>query len=67
MTKASAITSEPRRISLVIPTWNAGALFHEVLEAIASQDVEDGVEVVVIDSGSTDGTADLARAAQLVL
>jgi len=59
----SAITSEPRRVSLVVPTWNGGALFHRVLEALAAQDLEDGFEMVVIDSGSTDGTREAARAA----
>jgi len=59
----SAITSEPRRVSLVVPTWNGGALFRKVLEALAAQDLEDGFEMVVIDSGSTDGTREAARAA----
>ncbi len=63
MTDASAITAEPRRISLVIPTWNGGARFREVLLALASQRLEGGFQLVVVDSGSTDGSADAARAA----
>ncbi len=48
---------------MVIPTWNAGARFHEVLEALRSQSFEGGFELLVIDSGSTDGTPEAARAA----
>jgi rhamnosyltransferase len=57
----SAIRREPRPVSVVVPTWNGGALFRELLVALASQDVEH--ELVVIDSGSRDGTAEAARAA----
>jgi rhamnosyltransferase len=56
-----AITSEARPVSVVIPTWNGGRLFRELLVALASQDLEH--ELVVIDSGSSDGTREAARAA----
>ena len=59
----SAITREPRRVSVVIPTWNAGERFLEVLAALDSQDIDEGFEFVVIDSGSTDGTAERAARA----
>lgn len=59
--RASAITSEPRPLSVVVPTWNGGARFRELLVALASQDAEH--ELVVIDSGSRDGTAEAAREA----
>jgi rhamnosyltransferase len=59
--RPSAIQSEPRALSVVIPTWNGGARFREVLEALGSQDVEH--ELLVIDSGSRDGTAEAARSA----
>ena len=49
------------RVSIVIPTRNAGPGFERTLEAIAAQDLDEPYEVVVIDSGSTDGTPDLAR------
>jgi len=61
--KGSAITSEPRAVSCVIPTWNGGARFREVLEALGSQELTDGLELVVVDSGSTDGTPEAARTA----
>lgn len=51
------------RISLVIPTWNAGPLFHEVVDAINALDGVVFDEKVAIDSGSTDGTVEVARQA----
>lgn len=57
----SAISGESRPLSVVIPTWNGGARFRELLLALASQDLEH--ELVVIDSGSRDGTPEAARAA----
>jgi len=48
-------------ISVVIPTKNAGPRFKDTLEAIHAQDTHEEVEVVVVDSGSTDGTPELAK------
>lgn len=42
--------------SVVIPTWNAGPIFAEVLEAVMGQRTPWPFEVLVIDSGSTDET-----------
>ena len=44
----------------MIPTFQAGPGFDELLRRIFSQKTELGYEVLVIDSGSTDGTAELA-------
>ena len=49
------------RASLVMPTWNAGALLEEVLSAVDAQPGADRLERVAIDSGSTDGTVDVLR------
>ncbi len=49
------------RISVVIPTRNAGPRFERTLEAIADQKLGEPFEVLVIDSGSVDGTLDLCR------
>jgi len=54
-------TATTPRLSVVVPTWNGGARFRELLVALASQDLEH--ELVVIDSGSRDGTLEAARAA----
>lgn len=45
-----------KKISIVIPTKNGGAVFEEVLWGIRGQKFEGEVELVVVDSGSTDGT-----------
>ena len=50
-------------ISVIIPVKNGGADLRRCLDGIAAQEVADEVEVVVVDSGSTDGSVDVARAA----
>lgn len=44
-------------LSLVIPTHNKVALLRRTLESLARQEVEGDFEAVVVDDGSTDGTA----------
>jgi len=48
-------------ISIVIPVRDGGAGLRRLLEAIRRQRVDDEVEIVVVDSGSTDGSQELAR------
>jgi rhamnosyltransferase len=48
-------------ISVVIPVKNGGVDLVRCLSAIEGQQVDDEVEVVVVDSGSEDGSVDLAR------
>ena len=54
-------------VSVVIPTRNGGARFREVLTALDAQEIEGGFELVVVDSSSTDGTAEAAAAAGAVV
>jgi len=54
-------------ISVVIPVKNGGADLARCLGGIAAQEVAEEVEVVVIDSGSTDGSPERARAAGAVV
>jgi rhamnosyltransferase len=49
-------------ISVVIPVKNGGADLVRCLDAIERQVVDAKVEVVVVDSGSTDTSAEVARA-----
>jgi abequosyltransferase len=49
------------RLSVCIPTYNFGAFIGETLQSIAAQ-LEDGVEIVVLDGGSTDDTAEVVGA-----
>ncbi|HEV7943573.1 MAG TPA: glycosyltransferase family 2 protein [Solirubrobacteraceae bacterium] len=46
-------------VTVAIPVRNGGDLFAQVLRAIAGQTVDH--ELLICDSGSTDGSADLAR------
>jgi rhamnosyltransferase len=48
-------------ISVLIPVRNGGAALRRCLEAVRAQRTERPVEIVVVDSSSTDGSADLAR------
>jgi rhamnosyltransferase len=54
-------------ISVVIPVKDGGADLVRSLDGIARQRIEETVEVVVIDSGSADGSAARARAAGAVV
>ena len=48
-------------VSVVIPTYNGGPLFEEVLERVFRQKMQPS-EVIVIDSSSSDGTELVAKA-----
>lgn len=49
------------KVSVVIPTKNAGPQLRHVLNAVMAQQTSWIYEVLVIDSGSTDGTVDLVK------
>lgn len=51
-------------VSVVIPTLNAGPEFSRLLRKLHAQQGLGGLEIVIVDSGSTDGTLACARAAQ---
>jgi rhamnosyltransferase len=53
----------PESVSVALPVLNGGQRFREVLAAIRAQILDAEVDVVVIDSGSTDGSPEAARAA----
>lgn len=52
-------------VSIVVPTLNAGSRFEHLCRHLAQVRARYGVEVMVIDSRSTDGTPERARAAGL--
>ncbi len=50
---------ETRQVSLVIPTFNGASRIGGCLEALLSQTGECGVEILVVNDGSTDRTAEI--------
>ncbi|WP_427184295.1 glycosyltransferase family 2 protein [Bordetella bronchialis] len=49
------------RASVIIPTKNPGSLFRHVLDSVCAQSTSFEFDVLVVDSGSTDGTVDFVR------
>lgn len=54
--QAAASTGVAPRVSVLIPTRNAGVGFAQTLQAVTSQALDEPYEVIAIDSGSRDGT-----------
>ena len=50
-------------VSVIVPTWNGGKRFRACLAGIAAQEGVGPRELIVLDSGSTDGTVEAAREA----
>ena len=59
-TDSKQATVRAGRVALIIPTFNAAQLWTALLEGIRAQSLKPD-QVIVIDSSSSDGTADLAR------
>ena len=53
--RSGVLSAEPL-VSIVIPTRNGGARLRQLFGALASQVTDFQTEVVVVDSGSSDGT-----------
>jgi glycosyltransferase involved in cell wall biosynthesis len=53
--------NQPSGISIFIPVYNGGKLFSQCLEQIDQQTYPGTVQLIIVDSGSTDGTVELAK------
>jgi rhamnosyltransferase len=53
--------SQSPAVTLLILTWNAGAEFPGILRSMQNQKLDRSFEILVIDSGSTDGTEAFLR------
>lgn len=51
----------PPEVSVVIPVKNAAWIIERVVDAVKAQHAPWSFEIIVIDSGSTDGTLDILR------
>ncbi|CAN5886678.1 N/A [soil metagenome] len=49
------------KVSIVIPTYNAGPDFSTLLGRISAQQTDFDYEIVTVDSGSSDGTPEIAE------
>jgi rhamnosyltransferase len=47
--------------TVVIPTFNGERYLRRILEILSQQDLDGSFDILVIDSGSTDGTLDIVR------
>ena len=54
-------------ISVIIPNYNGGRIFPKCLEMIGQQDYVGKVQLIIVDSGSTDGTVGWAERAGAVV
>jgi len=59
----SAVEAPQKCCAVVIPTKNAGALFQRVMDGLRRQTIWSDIDLVVVDSGSTDRTIEIATAA----
>ena len=55
------VTKGKPKASVLVPTLNGGALYEELLDRLAEQKTDFRFELIVVDSGSEDGTFERTR------
>jgi glycosyltransferase involved in cell wall biosynthesis len=58
---ATSVSKLLPRISVILPAFNRAELVRDAIDSVLAQDFRD-FELIVVDDGSTDGTADAVRA-----
>jgi glycosyltransferase involved in cell wall biosynthesis len=58
---AGGIAAEARSASIVIPTFNGASRIGNCLDSLVKQATGRNIEILVVDDGSTDNTADVIR------
>ena len=56
-----SVSAETATASIVIPTFNGGSRIGNCLDSLVKQTAGRDVEILVVDDGSTDNTADVVR------
>jgi GT2 family glycosyltransferase len=54
-------SAEAPELSVMLPAWNAGRFLRSTLESVLAAGPPPGTQIEVVDDGSTDDTADIAR------
>ncbi|MGI6084172.1 MAG: glycosyltransferase [Acetivibrionales bacterium] len=62
-----SIEIQPISVSVVIPTYNAGQELRDLLESLSLQEGVGFMEIIIVDSGSTDETIEISRLYNTVL
>ena len=57
-------TADTRQLSVVLPVYNAAEFLRPAIQSILSQTFDD-FELIVIDDGSTDNTAEIGNTVSL--
>lgn len=52
-------------VTVIVPAWNEKECIEQTLRSLAASDYRGPLEIVVVDDGSTDGTAEIAEGLRL--
>jgi GT2 family glycosyltransferase len=58
---SGAMSPAAIHLSIVIVTWNNARIIHECLNSLASVDNTSGLEIIIVDNDSSDGTPELIQ------